>query len=486
MPFPIPDAKPAWLLRPSQFGLVVGAALFLAVLITPPPADLPLAGWRTLALALTMAIWWTTEALPVGVTALMPVIGLPLAGVSGLDAAAAPYANPLVFLFLGGFLLAAGVQRWGLHRRLAALALRAFGDSPRRLVLGIMAAGALLSMWISNTSAVVLMLPVVLSLIAAADRAWDGAPARRFARALLLGLAYAASIGGMGTLIGTPPNAMLAGYLREQYGIDLSFAAWLAVGLPLVVVFLPLAWLVLTRLLYPLGALAGAGRFDIDLASAGPMQSSERRVAFVFAAAAFLWIARPFLNRLPALEALSDAGIALACAAALFVLPSGERRPLLVWDEAKAIPWDVLILFGGGLSLAEAMDHSGLAAWLGAQLAGLGDLPPFVFLLLLCAVVVLVTELASNTATAAALLPVSAAIAEGAGMDVTVVAATVAMAASCGFMLPVATPPNALVFASGHLSAATMARAGLLMNLLAILLISCAVSLLAPLIAALG
>jgi len=444
-----------------------------------------------------MAIWWSTEPVPIGVTSLLPLIVLPLAGIGDIAAAAASYGNPLVFLFLGGLMLAAAVQRWGLHARLAHAVVRAIGTGPQRLVLGFMLASALLSMWISNTAAVVLMLPVAVSVIAAFEGQDDGdgnastTDTRRFALALLLGLAFGASIGGVGTLIGTPPNALLAGYLLDSHGIDLSFAAWSMVGLPLVAVFLPLAWLVLTRLVYPVAA-AGASEGETDRVLAdlrpGPLGRAEARVALVFAAAATLWMTRPLLNRLPGLEGLSDAGIALLCAGALYLIPAGQgkARPLLTWDEGKRIPWQVLLLFGGGLSLAGAMERSGLAVWIGEAFAAMGAMAPLLFLLMLAATVVMLTEIASNTAVVAAILPIVATIAAGSGMDVVVLAAAVAMAASCAFMLPAATPPNAIVFATGHVTVAAMIRAGVWLNLLSVTLVTLAALTLAPLLPGAG
>lgn len=472
----------------SVIGLCAGLIIFAVTLALPPPGGLPVAGWQTLGLALMMAIWWSTEPVPMGVTALLPLIVLPLLGIGDITAAAAPYSNPLVFLFLGGFLLAAGVKRWGLHRRLAFWTIRAIGMEPRRLVLGFMVASGFLSMWISNTAAVVLMLPVAVSIVAVMEEGTDDpVAARRFALALLLGLAYAASIGGVGTLIGTPPNALLAGYLLDSHGIDLSFAAWSAVGVPLVIVFLPIGWLILTRLVFPLGAglseVAGKREALASLAPTGAITPAEKRVATVFCIAALLWITRPLLNNVPGLSGLSDPGIAIACAVALFLVPSGmkeDRRFLMSWKEAKDIPWEVLLLFGGGLSLAAAMDRSGLAIWIGEALAAVGGLPPLVFLLLLTATVVMLTELASNTAAVAALLPIVATLAAATGMDVVTISAAVAMAASCAFMLPVATPPNALVFASGHVRVADMVRAGLVMNVVSVLLVSAAAMMLRP------
>jgi solute carrier family 13 (sodium-dependent dicarboxylate transporter), member 2/3/5 len=279
------DRRASSRVRQPAVALVAGAALLLASLVVPPPAGLPPAGWHTLGLALMMAVWWTTEPVPIAVTALMPLIVLPLLGVVGLPEAAAPYADPLVFLFLGGFLLGAAVSRWGLHRRIAFGLIRRLGTEPRRLVLGFMAATAFLSMWISNTAAVVMMLPVASSIVVAVEamRGRDE-EARRFALALLLGLAYAASIGGVGTLIGTPPNALLAGYLRERHGIDLSFAAWTAMAMPVVLCFLPLAWLALTRLIYPFAAdlVAGAASAPgTGLPALGPVTPAERRVGIL-------------------------------------------------------------------------------------------------------------------------------------------------------------------------------------------------------------
>ena len=491
----MPPQRPRPILAPSsRIGLLVGALIFAATLILPPPGGLPGAGWQTLGLALMMAIWWSTEPVPMGATALMPLIVLPLLGIGDVTAAAQPYSNPLVFLFLGGFLLAAAVKRWGLHRRMAFWTIRAIGMEPRRLVLGFMVASGFLSMWISNTAAVVLMLPVAVSIVSVMEEgSTDAAATRRFALALLLGLAYAASIGGVGTLIGTPPNALLAGYLLESHGIDLSFAAWSAVGVPLVVVFLPLGWLILTRLLFPIGAelSEAGGKHDAlaRLAESGAITAAEKRVALVFFIAAGLWITRPLLNNLPGLSGLSDPGIALACAFALFLIPSGmaeDRRFLMSWEEAKGIPWEVLLLFGGGLSLAAAMDRSGLAIWIGEALSAVGGLPPLVFQLLLTATVVMLTELASNTAAVAALLPIVATIAAATGMDVVTISAAVAMAASCAFMLPVATPPNALVFASGHVRVADMVRAGIVMNVVSVLLVSAAALALQPLMPVAG
>lgn len=486
----------ARLLSPAALaGLVAGAALLVLTLALPPPAGLSAAGWHTLGLALLMAIWWSTEPVPIGVTALLPLIVLPLAGGGTIQDVAEPYSNPLVFLFLGGFLLSAGIRRSGLHRRLAFAVVRMIGTEPHRLVLGFMVASGLLSMWISNTSAVVLMLPVATSLFAVLGTGCRAEPddLHRFSRALLLGLAYGASIGGIGTLIGTPPNAFLAAYLSEQHGIDLSFAAWSAVGIPLVAVFLPLAWLVLTRLVFPVSSAFCAAMANDhlreQLGDARPLGVAERRAGIVFLAAAMLWITRPLINTVPGLENLSDPAIGVLCGAAMFLVPDGDRdtpRFLLRWEDAQSIPWSVLLLFGGGLSLASAMDRSGLAQWIGSALAGLDGLSPLVFLLVLAATVVMLTELASNTATVAALIPITATIAGATGFDVVTLSAAVALSASCAFMLPVATPPNAIVFSTGELRVSDMMRAGIVLNVLSVVLVATAAWLMAPVLAVIG
>ena len=492
-----PDHTPlTGLMAPSaMLGLVAGATVLALTLIVAPPAGLSAQGWHTLGLALLMAIWWSTEPIPIGVTALLPLVILPLIGEGDITNAATPYANPLVFLFLGGFILAAGIKRWGLHRRLAYSVVHAIGTEPRRLVLGFMVATGTISMGISNTAAVVLMLPVATSVIAALADAHGAQDedVHRFSRALLLGLAYGASIGGMGTLIGTPPNALLAGYLAESHGIDLSFAAWAAVGVPLVMVFLPLGWLVLTRLAFPVSQEFSISMKADDvvsrLAAAEPMSAAEWRVAMVFATAAALWITRPLLSGVPGLERISDPGIAIACALALFLIPNGlggRGQFLLRWQDAQQIPWSVLLLFGGGLSLASAMDRSGLAQWIGSALASIDGLTPFAFLLLVTLTVVMLTELASNTATVAALLPVVTTMAAATGIDIVVLAAAVALGASCAFMLPVATPPNAIVFSTGELRVADMMKAGFYMNILSVALVAAGALLLAPVLSALG
>ncbi len=468
---------------PRGIGFAAGAALFAATLILPAPEGLSVTGWRVAGVAALMALWWVSEALPLAATALVPIVALPLLGAATLKAAAAPYANPLIFLFMGGFMIALALERWELHRRIALNMLRLFGARPPMLVLGFMAATAALSMWVSNTATAVMMLPIALSVIALLHgEGVAGLPPeedRNFAVALLLGVAYGASIGGLGTLIGTPPNALLAALMAETYGVQIGFGQWMLVGVPLVLVMLPCAWLVLTRLAFPLGRRAIPGAAEVigaRRAALGHMGGAEKRVAAVFAATAALWVTRPAIAEAwPGLP-LADPIIAMAGALALFVIPAGGGRgvALLDWDWAKRLPWGVLILFGGGLSLASAIAESGLAGWIGEAMSGAAGWPAVALVAFAALVVVFLTEITSNTATAAVFLPLAAALAAAAGLDPFLLAAPVALAASCAFMMPVATPPNAIVFASGHLRVPDMARAGLALNLLAVALITLA------------
>lgn len=483
-------ARPTLYSPVARFGLIAGLAVLLATFILPPPPGLSLVGWRTLGLGLLMAIWWSTEPVPMAITSIMPMILMPLAGIASIKDATAPYADPIVFLFFGGFLLSNALRRWHLHRRIAFSVISMVGVSPRRIILGFMIATAFLSMWITNTSTTMLMLPVAMAVIDALENETENPSlVRPFALALLLGVAYSSSIGGMGTLIGTAPNALLAGYMREQHNFDVPFAGWMAIGLPVVFVFIPIAWLILTRIAFPVSAnlVDGAqSRALIErLTVTGAMRQSERRVALLLLATALLWIIRPFIDHIPPFTALSDTGIAVIAAAALFFIPCGEpneKRFLLTWEEAQDIPWHVLLLFGGGLSLAAAMTTSGLAQWIGDGLGQLGALPLIVFVMLLVATVVLLTELASNTAIVAAFLPIVAAVAVQTNLDLITIATALTIAASCAFMLPVGTPPNALVFSVGRVRVADMMWAGVWLNILAIVLITVIVTYLVPVV----
>lgn len=462
----------------SQFGLAAGPIILVIFLSFPAPPGLSPAGWNVAAVGMLMATWWITEAIPIPATALLPLVLFPVLGVGSVTDVAAPYANPLIFLFLGGFMIAIGMQRWELHRRVALRVIKAVGVRRRSVIVGFMASAAFLSMWVSNTATAVMMLPIALSVIelsrANADRPGKST---HFATALVLCIAYSCSIGGLGTLIGTPPNALLAGFMMETYGMQIGFAEWMLAGIPLVFIGLPIAYFILTRLVYPVGTgdlPGGQELLDNELEKLGPMSRAEKMVGAVFLLTAVLWVIRPLLEG--ALPGLSDASIAVFGALLLFLLPVrlSEGEFLLNWESAKKLPWDVLILFGGGLSLAAAIDQTGLAAWIGGGLDVIHAWPLVLVTLLLTVVVVVLTELTSNTATAAAFLPIVASAAIGIGENPLLFAVPVALAASCAFMLPVATPPNAIVYGSGAVSIPQMARSGIILNVLFTLLITAA------------
>ncbi len=477
----------------GRVGLVLGGVLFLLMLILPAPAGLGAAAWRVAAAGVLMATWWVTEAIPIPATALLPLALFPLLGVADIRDAAAPFANPIIYLFLGGFLIARAMEATGLPRRIALSSIRLLGARPRSIIAGVMASCAFLSMWVSNTATALMMLPIGLSLVALMpDGTEDGAEAadekRRFGTALMLGIAYACSIGGMGTLIGTPPNAFLAGFMLESYGVTIGFAEWMLLGIPLVLLGLPLCYLVLTRIAFPIHSRelpGGRELVDREASALGPFSKAERRVAAVFVLTALTWMTRPILvDNIGWLSGLSDAGIAMSAALVLFVLPSGEPdgRRLLDWKQARETPWGVLVLFGGGLSLAAAVEVTGLSAWLGTGVGGLTHWPLPLLMLAVVVAVILLTELTSNTATAATFLPVLGGVALGLGRDPLLLAVPAALAASGAFMLPVATPPNAIVYSSRAVGIEDMVRAGIWLNALFAVLVTVAAYLLLPIV----
>ena len=486
------DNPPERAYRPSQrIGLVLGGLLFVALLLTPAPEALGTPGWRTAAVAMLMAVWWMTEAIPIPATALLPLALFPTLGVLSPSNASAPYANEQIFLFMGGFLLAVTMEKWGLHKRIALRIMGFVGTSPNRLVLGFMLATGFLSMWISNTATAAMMLPIAIA-VGDLFRPQDQDGPYEFGIALMLGMAYAASIGGVATLIGTPPNAILAAAASEILGVEIGFFQWMGVGLPLVLVMLPLTWLLLTRFLYPPGRLSGDATAIIasETAALGPPSRGERITATVFVLTALAWVLRSEKNlegiTIPGLQTwapnIGDATIAMAAAALLFMIPVDWRKGefALDWPTARRIPWGVLVLFGGGLSLARAMDESGLASWIGGVVATLGAVPVVLIVAFVAALIVFLTEVTSNTATATMAMPIMAGAATGLGMNPLVVMSAAALAASMAFMLPVATPPNAIVFGSGYISIPQMSRAGFFLNLIAIVLITVAGSVLIP------
>ena len=469
-------------------GLFLGPALCILMMLSPTPSGLSDVGWTTAAIGILMATWWATEAVPIAVTSLLPLALFPLLDVVSIQDAATQYSNKVIFLFLGGFIVAFAMQRWDLHKRIALTVLQVAGGNGRSLVGGFMLASAAVSMWVMNTSTTMMMLPIAVSIITVIHKTVGGLDDKRkkdFQYSLLLGVAYGATIGGMATLVGTAPNAILVGFMEETYGTQIDFARWMLVGLPLTALMLPLAWIVLTRFAFKVDFhTSDEGRAELRRMKEGlgSMSTPEKRVAIVFLIIAATWITRPLLAQIPGLGGLDDSGIAIAGAIALFVIPSGDKRdPLLLrWTYAEQLPFGVLLLFGGGMSLARRVADTGLASWLGSSLEAVGSLPLPVIVILAATLIIFLTELTSNIATTTTFLPVVGAVAIEAGFDPIVVTVPVTFAASCAFMLPVATPPNAIVFGSGMLTIPKMVRAGMMLNLVSIFLVSLVALYLAP------
>jgi len=472
----------------QKVGLFLGPALSATMLLSNAPDGLSDTGWGTAAIGVLMAVWWATEAVPIAVTALLPVILFPLLGIASIQDTTAPYANKVIFLFLGGFIVAFAMQRWHLHRRIALTVLQHAGGNGRSLVGGFMLASAVISMWVMNTSTTMMLLPIAVSIVTVIHNTVDSLDDKAkqdFQFSLLLGVAYGATIGGIATLVGTAPNAMFAAFMLEEYGTSIDFSSWMMVGLPMSAMMLPLAWVALTRWVFKVDFItSGEGRAALKKMKddMGPVSVPEKRVAMVFLVMALTWIFRPLLIKLPGLAALDDSLVAIAGAVLLFLVPSGRKEdPLLLrWKYAEQLPWGVLLLFGGGLTLASAVSLTGLAEWLGTSLHAVGTLPLVGIVILATTLIIFLTELTSNIATTATFLPVVGAVAIETGYDPIILAVPVTLAASCAFMLPVATPPNAIVFGSGMLTIPRMARAGLVLNLIGIVLVSAIAYELAP------
>jgi solute carrier family 13 (sodium-dependent dicarboxylate transporter), member 2/3/5 len=460
----------------AKLGLFLGPALAILIAVLPPPEGLERGGMLVAAVLVLMAVWWATEAIPIAVTSLLPLGLLPLTGVASLKDIAAPYANDVVLLLLGGFIMAIGIEKWHLHRRIALNVLLLSGGRLKLLAGGFMLATALLSMWISNTATSLMMAPIALSVAVAAG----GGP--RLASALLLGIAYSASIGGLATPVGTPTNLIAMGWLRDNAGIDISFREWMGFGLPVALMMLPMAWLILTWGLKSDATAARAAGATIRTQRnvLGRMTTPESRVAIVFGVVALAWITREQLVQIPLLAGLTDMGIAILGAILMFLVPHGSGDPdhqpggwaLLNWDDARAVPWDVVLLFGGGLSLAAAVQASGLAGWLGNSLAGLAAVPPIILILVIVAIIIFLTEIMSNVAAMTTFLPVLGALATATGVDVRSLIIPCAMAASCAFMLPIATGPNAVVFGMRQFSIGKMMRSGFWLNIACVVIVT--------------
>jgi solute carrier family 13 (sodium-dependent dicarboxylate transporter), member 2/3/5 len=441
--------------------IVAGLVLLLTPLVLPAPAGMTDRAWLASGLAVVMALWWLTEALPLAVTALLPLAAAPVLGLLKIDEVSLAYSDPLVILFLGGFLIAKAIEKSGLHRRLANTLLGLAGTDPHRVLAAVMASTAFLSLWISNTASAMVVAPIAAA-IASSQGTRPG-----FGTALMLGVAFAATIGGMGSLIGTPPNAIFAAHVRATYGIDVGFAQWAAVGIPVSTILLLAAWLTLSRFSPRMSGEALTGCIGYRNVT---MRTAEIRVALIAGITALAWLTRPFIEWMFPVINLSDAGIAMIAALALFMTPDGKGDQLLDWETAASLRWDVLVLFGGGLALADILQKSGLAEWIGANVDMISHLPELLILLIIAALIVYVGELASNTAMAAIFLPIAGAMATTIGTDPVTFMLPVALAASIGFMLPVATPPNAIVFANQSVTRRDMLRAGAPLDVIALII----------------
>lgn len=472
-------------------GPVIAVIVYLLLPYTYIGADgslveLSPAARKVAAVAALMAVWWMTEAISVYATALLPLALFPLTGVSDMKSTAVSYGSPVVYLFLGGFILALAVERWNLHRRLALNVLAAVGANPRTIIAAFMFVAALLSMWVTNTAATIMLLPVAVSVINLLEsgKLKEGEATTPFAICLLLGIAYAASIGGMGTIIGTAPNVFVVSFIAEQLGREIGFLEWMRFAVPVVIVFVPVVWFCLTRFIYPLAATKILGADTLlrkEQAALPAWNRGERLTLAVFLLTASAWISRPYLSQLEIaglqpLSGLTDAGIAVLAALILFLCPVSisKRVFLMDWETAARLPWGLLILFGGGLALAAQITGSGFSEYLGYLAADLKGMPLWFIVMLVTAAVVFLTELTSNTATTATMVPVFLALSQGLEIAPLLLILPATLAASCAFMLPVATPPNAIVYGSGYLQLSQMSRAGIWLNLVSIVLITLA------------
>ena len=452
--------------RTRWLGLIGGLVVFGIMLLLPAPAGMEPTAWHVAALTVLMAVWWMTEALPLTVTALLPFLTVPVFGVMDANAIAKEYYSPILFLILGGAFLALAIERVGLHRRLALALLKRAAPTATGLLFAFMAATALLSMFISNTSTTLIMIPIALAVVRAGgvrDGETDG-----FAGAVMMGIAFAASLGGLGTLVGSPTNAIAAGLIEKALDLRISFLDWAIYGVPVVLLSVPVAMFAVARVQrladHPFDGRAAASA----LGNQAIWSTAERRVIPIFLLVLGAWIAQPWLEPMLPDGALTDGTIAVAGSLLLFVLPDGTGRPLLLWKEADRAPWGVIMMFGGGLALAAAITASGLAAWLGAVLAPLGDIPTILLAAIIVALTILITEFASNVATASGIMPVLAALIAATGADPILLALPVAMAASWGFMLPSGTGPNALAWATGHIALPRILKAGLALDIVGV------------------
>ncbi|MEM7161126.1 MAG: DASS family sodium-coupled anion symporter [Bacteroidota bacterium] len=461
----------------KRFGLVLGPVAFLIFFFWPNEIINGQAD-NVIAFALWMIIWWMTEAVSISVTALIPIVFFPAFGLASMKEVGASYGDPIVFLFLGGFIIALALEKVNLHKRVALGIIRYTGSSPNRVLLGFMIATAFMSMWISNTASTVVMLPIALQVIQLLVKDEDGFSLqdRKFALKIMLGIAFAANVGGIATIIGTPPNMAMIGFVEKSYGLEISFMKWMAVGLPFSCVMLLIIYAVLTLFIfkqkdYRLNDPQGV--INREIQELGGIKSNEKWVIAIFSLTIALWIFKNQINEWQSLISFSNAGIGMLGAFLLFCIPllNSKDTQLLEWKDTKNLPWGIIILFGGGLALASAMKNTGIIDLIGSSIAAQGHISIIAIVSILIAIILFMTELMSNVALITVFTPVVAGIALGLDQPMLELLIPITMAASCAFMLPMATPPNAIVFASGHVKVAEMAKAGIVLNIISILIL---------------
>lgn len=461
----------------KSIGLVLAPALFVVFLLIPAPID-PMA-WKVIACMVWIMIWWFTEAVPIPVTSLLPLILFPLLEIGSMKDVAAPYANPIIYLFMGGFFIALAMEKSGLHRRIALTILHLTGSTADGIILGFIIATGFISMWVSNTATTVMMLPIAASVITVMEhnRQISSQQFQRFSLSLMLSIAYAANIGGMATLIGTPPNLVFAGFMQKTFQMQIGFVQWIIVGTPIALLLLVVTYLLLTKFFYPngIGKITASGEFiNQQLEELGKISKSEKMVTAIFLITATSWILRPQFEQLLQLSVpgatLSDTTIAMIGGLLTFVVPRNLKKGkfLLTWEDSKKLPWGILLLFGGGLALADSMEKTGIVEMIGNMIQA-GNFSTIVLIFVLVAAIVFISELMSNVALVSIFLPVVAGIAAGADIHALLLTVPVTLAASAAFMLPMGTPPNAIVFSSGHITMPQMARTGFVLNIVSVI-----------------
>lgn len=467
--------------------LISGPLLFLAMQFFSPPAGMSESAYSLLSITLWMALWWVTESVPIAITALLPIILFPMTGAVDLQTTTASYGHKYIFLYMGGFMLAIAIEKWNLHKRIALNIIKIIGTNISKIILGFMVATAFLSMWISNTATAVMMLPIAMSIVAQLQ---DNPNTEKkenliFGKALMLSIAYSASIGGMATLIGTPPNLVFAGYVEETYGIEITFLQWLKFGVPIAIPLLVIAWLYLTKFAFKFKQKEfPGGKEEINrlLVLIGPMKREEKLVSVIFVLTAFCWITRSFILQ-EFFPFIDDTIIAMTAGILLFVVPASDfKKRLITWEDAVKLPWGIILLFGGGMALAAGFQITGLASWLGAQMTIFQGLSVLVLVFVIITLVNFFTEFTSNLATTAMLLPILAPIAISLNINPYMLMVACTIAASCAFMMPVATPPNAVVFGSGYLRIPDMIKSGIWMNIISIIFLTLMVYYFLPII----